>query len=117
MSGYRGLMSGITENNMYIHCMAPDSPPTSVLMDGSVPLGGVYANLVDVWHTALEFTVEFAVSLPAGSGMADAVCVAWMKVPPPVAWDLARLLSDHVADYESEYGSFTPRPPDERESS
>ena len=86
-------------------------------MDGSVPLGGVYANLVDVWHTALEFTVEFAVSLPAGSGMADAVCVAWMKVPPQVAWDLARLLSDHVADYESEYGGFTPRPPDERESS
>jgi len=47
----------------------------------------------------------------------DAVCVAWMKVPPQVAWDLARLLSDHVADYESEYGSFTPKPPDEQELS
>ena len=43
---------------------------------------GWYANLVHVWHTALEFTVEFAVSLPSGPDMPDAVCVAWMKVPP-----------------------------------
>ena len=34
-------------------------------MDGSVPLGGVYANVVNVWHTGLEFTLEFAVSLRA----------------------------------------------------
>ena len=57
-------------------------------MDGSVPLGGVYANLVHVWHTALEFTVEFAVSLPAMPETPDAVCVAWMKVPPQAAWEL-----------------------------
>ena len=95
--------------------MTSDHSASGVLMDGSVPLGGVYANLVHVWHTALEFTVEFAVSLPSGPDMPDAVCVAWMKVPPQVAWNLARLLSDHVAEYEEEYGRFTPRPPDEGE--
>ena len=97
--------------------MTSDHSVSGVLMDGSVPLGGVYANLVHVWHTALEFTVEFAVSLPSGPDMPDAVCVAWMKVPPQVAWNLARLLSDHVAEYEEEYGRFTPRPPDEGELS
>ena len=86
-------------------------------MDGSVPLGGVYANLVHVWHTALEFTVEFAVSLPAMPETPDAVCVAWMKVPPQVAWELTKLLSEQVAKYEEQYGRFTPRPPDEGELS
>ena len=45
-------------------------------MDGSVPLGGVYANLVSVWHTSLEFTLEFVVSLPSGSDAMDAISVA-----------------------------------------
>ena len=91
--------------------------PARVLRVLGDQLGGQYANLVHVWHTALEFTVEFAVSLPSGPDMPDAVCVAWMKVPPQVAWDRARLLSDDVAEYEEEYGRFTPRPPDEGELS
>ena len=40
----------------------------------------------------------------------NAVYVAWMKVPPQVAWDLAQQISNHVAQFEEEYGSFTPRP-------
>ena len=51
-------------------------------MDGSVPLGGVYANVVNVWHTVLEFTLEFAVSLREQRQSPNAVYVAWMKVPP-----------------------------------
>ena len=82
-----------------------------------MPLGGVYANLVHVWHTALEFTVEFAVSLPAMPVTPDAVCVAWMKVPPQVAWELTKLLSEQVAKCEEQYGRFTPHPPDEEELS
>ena len=86
-------------------------------MDGSVPLGGVYANVVNVWHTGLEFTLEFAVSLRERQQSPNAVCVAWMKVAPQVAWELARQISDHVAQFEEEYGRFTPRPPDEEELS
>ena len=82
-------------------------------MDGSVPLGGVYANVVSVWHTGLEF----AVSLREGLHLPDAVYVAWMKVPPRVAWELAQQISNHVAQFEEEYGRFTPRPPDEEELS
>ena len=86
-------------------------------MDGSVPLGGVYANVVSVWHTGLEFTLEFAVSLRERQQSPNAVYVAWMKVPPQVAWELAQQISNHVAQFEEEYGRFTPRSPDEEELS
>ena len=86
-----------------------------VLLDDYFPLGGVYANSVGVWYSRFEFTLEFAVSLPSRPEMPDAVYVAWMKLPPPVAWDLAKQLSDHVARYEAEYATFTPQPPDEEE--
>ncbi|MYC53643.1 MAG: DUF3467 domain-containing protein [Gammaproteobacteria bacterium] len=95
--------------------MMSDNSSRSVLLDGSVPLGGVYANLVNVWHSNLEFTLEFAVTLPSRPEMPDAVYVAWMKLPPQVAWDLAQHLSDHVAQYEEEFAAFTPRPPDQEE--
>ena len=97
--------------------MTSDDPGSDVVMDGSVPLGGVYANVVNVWHTGLEFTLEFAVSLRARQRSPNAVYVAWMKVPPQVAWELAQQISDHVAQFEEEYGRFTPRPPDEEELS
>ena len=84
-------------------------------MDGSVPLGGVYANLVNVWHTSLEFTLEFAVSLPSGPDPIDAISVARLKVHPQVAWELAQTISEHVARYEEAHGPFTPLPPDEEE--
>ena len=86
-------------------------------MDGSVPLGGVYANAVSVWHSGLEFTLEFAVSLREKQQSPNAVYVAWMKVPPQVAWELAQQISGHVAQFEEEYGRFTPHPPDEEELS
>ena len=86
-------------------------------MDGSVPHGGVYANLVSVWHTQFEFTMEFAVSLAPRPDMPDAVYVALVKVPPQVAWKLAQQLSAHVAQHEREYDAFTPRPPEEEEFS
>ena len=95
--------------------MVSDDSASDVLFDGSFPLGGVYANSVSVWHSRFEFTLEFAVSLPSRPEMPDAVYVAWVKVPPSVAWRLAQELSDHVARYEAEYTTFTPRPPDEEE--
>lgn len=47
--------------------------------------------------------------------MPDAVYVAWVKVPPSVAWRLAQELSDHVDQYDQEYTALTPRPPDDEE--
>ena len=64
-----------------------------------------------------SLTLEFAVSLREQQQSPNAVYVAWMKVPPQVAWDLAQQISDHVAQFEEEYGSFTPRPPEEEELS
>ncbi len=75
------------------------------------PLGGVYANLVNVWHTGFEFTLEFAVSLPSGPEQIEATQVARLKLPPQIAWRLAQIISHHVAAYEETCGAFTPAPP------
>lgn len=92
--------------------MTQGPPSVNVLQDDSVPLGGVYANLVNVWHTGFEFTLEFAVSLPSGPDPIEATQVARLKLPPQVAWSLAQIISHHVAAYEETYGAFTPTSPD-----
>ena len=98
-----------------------------VLEGEEVPLGGVYANMANVWHTGLEFTLEFAVSLPTSEGPTSeghsdssehgipifgAVTVARLKVPPQVAWSLARMIADQVAEFEKAYYGFTTPPID-----
>ena len=61
--------------------------------------------------------VEFVVSLRERSQLPDAVYIAWMKVPPRVAWELAQQISNHVAQFEEECGRFMPNPLDEEELS
>ena len=84
----------------------------NVLADDTVPLGGVYANMTNVWHTGLDFTLEFAVTLPAGLTDADAVSVARLKLPPAVAWNLAKAISSEVARFEEQFHKITPTPPE-----
>ena len=79
---------------------------------------GVYANLLAVWHTAHEFTLDFAVSgMPqaAGEGLPaqiHAPVVARVKVPPSVIFSIARAIADNVDKYEQQFGSITPPQPD-----
>ena len=61
--------------------------------------------------------IGFAVSLPSDAEAPEAICVALIKLPPPVAWNLAQQLSEHVAAHEEQYDAFTPRPPAEEELS
>jgi hypothetical protein len=73
---------------------------------------GVYANLLSVWHSAHEFTLDFATTLPATFG-ADGITVqparitARVKLPPTVVFSVLRALNENLTAYEASYGGVT----------
>lgn len=77
--------------------------------------GGVYSNVVGVWHTAYEFTLDFAVMLPAqqvaGSEANTSVrpcrVVTRVKIPPAVVFELMRALSVNEKVYEERIGPIS----------
>ena len=75
---------------------------------------GVYSNFLGVWHTAHEFTLDFAVTQPPGlAEMADGTAVtrvpcqvvARVKVPPTVLFDFLRTLNENLTNWEQNFGS------------
>jgi len=87
--------------------------------------GGVYSNVVAVWHTPYEFTLDFAVMLPAqqqaaGSDGTTSVTpcrvVSRVKIPPAAVFELMRALSVNENLYESRIGPISRpgRPPEPR---
>jgi hypothetical protein len=89
---------------------------------------GVYSNFLGVWHTAHEFTLDFAVTQPAmagvdedGNAVTRVPCqvVARVRVPPTVLFDYLRTINENLSNYESNFGSIqrpdsgTVYPPDE----
>lgn len=95
-----------------------ETPETSISLH--VPddmTGGVYSNVVAVWHTPYEFTLDFAVMLPAqqvpaAEGAPQATpcrVVSRVKIPPDVVFQLMRALSVNERLYEQRIGPI-PRP-------
>jgi hypothetical protein len=84
--------------------------------------GGVYANFLGVWHTAHEFTLDFAATLPAEpmespDGPAIRVpcrVTARVKVPPTLVFEILRALNLNMTGYEERFGEI--RRPGEEES-
>jgi hypothetical protein len=85
---------------------------------------GVYANLLSVWHSAHEFTLDFATSLPAVLGpegpVQPARVTARVKLPPTVVFSVLRALNENLTAYEAAYGPVvepgtvvTSEPPEE----
>jgi hypothetical protein len=81
-------------------------------------MGGVYSNVVGVWHSAYEFTLDFAVMLPPqpvmnGEGKQQVVIparvVARVKIPPAQMIELMRALSTNERLYEEQFGPI-PQP-------
>ena len=75
--------------------------------------GGVYANMVGVWHTGHEFTIDFASSLPAKRGTDeqgnDVVVVgqkinARVKIAPTMMFEIIRALDHNLQKYEAQFG-------------
>lgn len=79
--------------------------------------GGVYSNVVAVWHTPYEFTLDFAVMLPAqqiggqdaGTSATPCRIVSRIKVPPAMVFQLMQALSVNEGLYEERIGPI-PRP-------
>jgi len=94
---------------------APPDPPTHYELRVPPELeGGVYANFLGVWHTAHEFTLDFAATLPAESvetpdGPAVKVpcrVTARIKVPPTLAFEILRALNLNMTGYEARFGEI-----------
>src|SRR4029078_11680486 len=76
---------------------------------------GFYSNFLGVWHTAHEFTLDFAVTQPAMAG-ADEERTALTRVPgrlparvrapPPVLFDFLRTINETLSPYEPPYGAI-----------
>jgi hypothetical protein len=75
---------------------------------------GVYANVVAIWHTAHDFTLDFAVAGLPQTGeegsVVPAEVVARVKVPTSVIFQIAQAIATNVDNYERSYGPLTPRP-------
>ncbi len=76
---------------------------------------GVYSNFLGVWHTAHEFTLDFAVTQPAmagadeeGNALTRVPCqvVARVRVPPTVVFDFLRTINENLSTYETSYGAI-----------
>ena len=97
-------------------------PPQFALQVPDDLAGGVYSNIVAVWHTAYEFTLDFAVFQPPQmatdeSGQAvhivPARVVSRVKIPTAVVFELMQALSTNEHDYEQKFGPIArPGQPD-----
>jgi hypothetical protein len=75
---------------------------------------GVYSNTTRVWHTGMEFTLDFAVMQIAKSvtfedGEREKVViparvVARVRIPPPMLLELMKTLSTNEKIYEDQFG-------------
>lgn len=76
--------------------------------------GGVFANFLGVWHTAHEFTLDFAATLPAEpmetpDGPAVRVpcrVTARIKVPPTLVFEILKALNLNMTGYEERFGEI-----------
>ncbi len=106
--------------------MTEPAQPTPAQLVFSVPddiAAGVYSNVVGVWHSPYEFTLDFAVTLPPeraedenGQPLAvvPAKVVSRVKIPPSVVFALMQALSQNEQTYIRTIGPIpTPGRPEQ----
>lgn len=76
---------------------------------------GVYANLLAIWHTQDEFTLDFAVKQPPQIGQQQdgtevvrvpARVVARVRVPPGQVFEIIKALNENMTHYERTFGEI-----------
>jgi hypothetical protein len=80
--------------------------------------GGTYANFLSVWHSAFEFTLDFAVTQPPvqdeNGFTVPCRVVARMKIPPTLVFNVIRTLNENMTRYEQVFGPIQePQAPQE----
>jgi hypothetical protein len=81
--------------------------------------GGTYSNVLNVWHTAYEFTLDFGVMQAVGQ-QADPEAplqvpvrvVARVRIPVTLLFEVLKALNTNMTNYEAAFGPIgEPRPP------
>ena len=75
--------------------------------------GGTYANVLNVWHTAYEFTLDFGVMQQVGEPEdAEAALqvpvrvVSRVRIPVTLLFEVLKALNTNMTGYESTFGSI-----------
>ena len=85
--------------------------------------GGAYANFLAVWHTAHEFTLDFAATQPVQKSDPESEnspfvvpchVVSRVRIPRTVIFDVLRALNENMTRYEAAFGEIQ-RPAQEEE--
>ena len=83
-----------------------------------VPLeleGGAYANFLHMWHTAHEFTLDFAAIQPPeiddpadphSPALVPCRVVSRVKIPATFIFDVIRAINDEMTLYEQTFGEI-----------
>jgi hypothetical protein len=73
--------------------------------------GGTYANVLNVWHTAYEFTLDFGVMQQVGEVEdPDAALqvpvrvVSRVRIPVTLLFEVLKALNTNMTGYESTFG-------------
>ena len=76
---------------------------------------GLYANVVNVWHSPYEFTLDWAVTQPVeahdpddpGAGLrVPATVVARVRIPVGLIFDVLQTLNQAMTGYEAVFGEI-----------
>jgi len=106
--------------------MSEPHEENSVRFDIEIPddlQAGAYANLLNVWHTPYEFTLDFAVIQQAqpredGEQVVPARVVSRVRIPTGIMFEVLKALNRNLAKYEASMEELRkaqqaqePRPP------
>jgi hypothetical protein len=80
--------------------------------------GGTYANVLNVWHTAYEFTLDFGVMQQVGEPEdPDAALqvpvrvVSRVRIPVALLFEVLKALNTNMSGYEATFGPIRPPEP------
>lgn len=80
--------------------------------------GGTYANVLNVWHTAYEFTLDFGVMQQVGehddsdSALQVPVrVVSRVRIPVALLFEVLKALNTNMSGYEAAFGPIRPPEP------
>lgn len=89
--------------------MADEEQQQNVRIDFQIPddlQTGVYANMLNVWHSAYEFTLDFAVMEgdqareEDGAQVMPARVVSRIRIPPGIMFEVMKALNQNLTAYE-----------------
>ena len=75
--------------------------------------GGTYANVLNVWHTAYEFTLDFGVMQQVGEPedpeaalQVPVRVVSRVRIPVTLLFEVLKALNTNMTGYEATFGSI-----------